>query len=291
MDRNRFHGAALAALLLTLASCGGSDDDLAGGGGSDEANVMARARQRAPQQAQPTQGTADAEGLNCNLTAPNGSNVVGVTIGMSADDAYRAIACSNRALRVSFSDRGGFGPQALADGRTMRKSILGERDGERIVVALLGLPGQERVVTIRRTLEFASGQEPAVASMIAELEQKYGALAHNPAEYGRWTGHSLRDANNRPLAPVGSLLGTRCALSVGMQAGEPDLQGDCGLSVSARIEFTPRNEQLASRLVVSMNDGAFGMRQFEAVHAAAQAAAQGQQSREVEAAEGRTPTL
>lgn len=260
-----------------------------GSGGAPVDAGVGRGQASAPGEAR----TADELGLNCNAVAAQrgeGPDVAGVTIGMSADQALQKLACSNRALRVAFSDQGGF-TQPLPDGRRPRTTISGEGPQERVVVALVGLPGQERVVTIRRTLEFAAGQEPVITNTIAQLEQKYGALAHNPAEYGRWTGHSLRDANNRPIAPNDSLLGARCALSVGMQAGQPDLQGDCGLAVSVDIRPSSSNEQLAGRLVVSMNNGAFGVQLVEAYRAHANGAAQQQQSQEVDQAAGRRPTL
>lgn len=297
MKRNRLHGAALAALLSTLAACGGggnSSNDLAGTDGGDAvARLNARDSQSAAgaqDRAQPGQGTADAEGLNCNLSPPSGPDVVGVTIGMSADDAYRAIACSNRALRVTVSERGGFGPPALPDGRRLRNSIVGEAEGERIEAALSGLPGAERVVTIRRSVTFAPGQEPARDALIQQLQGKYGTLTHDSREYGRWSGTTIRAPNGQPVPP-NTLLQSRCALSVGMLAGPPDLQGDCGHAVAVRIEESGNNPELAARLIVSMNDGAYGMRQVEAVRAQANATAQGQRAQEVEQARGRAPNL
>lgn len=241
-----------------------------------------------------TARTADELGLDCNAVAAQrgeGPDVVGVTIGMSADQALQKIACSNRALRVEASDRGGFALPALPDGRRPRTTITGEGGQERVVVGLIGLPGQERVVTIRRTIQFASGQEPVIANTVAQLEQKYGSLSRSSVQRGALTVQSLRNANNQPLDPSDSLLGTRCALSVGMQVGEPDLQGDCGLSVSATIQPSAANEQLAGRLVVSMNNGAFGMQQVEAYRTAARGAAQQRQAQEVQDAGGRAPAL
>lgn len=237
-------------------------------------------------------GTADAEGINCNgLAVPNGPDVVGVSIGMSAEDAYRAIACSNRALRVAFNDQGGFAVPPSADGQRPRTMITGESGQERITAALVGLPGQERVVTIRRNLEFAQGEESAVTNLIAQLEQKYGSLAHNPNQYGAWTGLSLRDARNQPLTTEGNLLGSRCAMSVGSQMGQPDLIAECGLSVGVHINFRRDNQQLAERLVVTMSNGAFGMEQIAALQAQARGAAQQRQAQEVNDAQGRRPTL
>lgn len=273
------------ALVLVLASCGGDENsqtaDLANGVSPDPA---------APSQAG-AQGTADAEGVNCNgLAAPSGPDVVGVSIGMSAEDAYRAIACSNRALRVAFSDRGGFDLPPLADGRRPRTTITAESDQERITATLIGLPGQERVVLIRRSLNFPQGQEPVVTSLVSELQRKYGALEHNPNQYGAWSGRSLRDANNQPLVsegPNGSLVASSCAMSV----LQDNLLSQCGQSVAVEISFSQANQQLASRLVVAVNGGAFGIQQIAAYRAQARGEAEQRQAREIENAQGRAPNL
>lgn len=279
--------------LLALAACGGdSGNNQFAGRSPEEIEAMMGQGSGGPIAESGTagQGTADAESINCSgLAAPNGPDVVGVSIGMSAEDAYRAIACSNRSLRVTYSDQGGFQLPPLPDGRRPRKSIHGENNQERIDVALVGMPGAERVVTIRRTVAFAQGQEPALNTLIAQLQQKYGALTHNPNQYGAWSGHALRGPDNQPI-PTGSLLESRCAVSVGMNAGQPDLLGDCGLSVAVHIEFGA-NEQIARQLMVSMSNGAFGVQQIEAIVAIARGAAQQQQAREVQEAAGRRPTL
>jgi hypothetical protein len=276
--------ALASTLVLALAACGGSGNssiDVANGASADRSASSSRGEG----------GTADAESINCNgIPAPDGLDVVGVSMGMSADDAHRAIACSNRALRVSFTDRGGFGLPPLADGQRPRTAIIGESGQERITVGLIGLPGQERVVTIRRTLNFARGQEPAVAAMISELQQKYGGLEHNPDQYGAWSGRALRDASNQPLisvGPSGTLLASQCEMGV-LQG---NLIGECGLSIAVDIDFSRENQQLASRLVVSMSNGAFGMQQLQAYQAQARGAAEQRQSQEVQDAQGRTPSL
>lgn len=278
--------ALVPAAVLVLAACG-SGNQSNPSGSPDIMNGSANA----PEQRQSARGTAAADNINCNgIQRGNGADVVGVTIGMSADDAFRAVACSNPALRVSFSNQGGFGPQALPDGRTMRKTITAEAGQERIQVSLVGLPGQERVVAIRRSINFERGQEPSATTLIAELQQKYGALDHNPNQYGAWSGRSLRDANNQPLSsegPNGTLVGSQCSMGL----LQDNLIGECGLSVGVEISLSRENQQLASRLVVSMSNGSFGVQQVEAVRAQAQGQAEQRQSQEVQNAQGRSPNL
>ena len=274
------------AAALALAACGGGNQTA----NNDSPDIMNGAMTSNPDQRHTAQasGTADAEGIECGAVQPgSGNDVVGVTVGMSADDAYRLIACSNRALRVSFSDRGGFGPQVLPDGRRMRKSITAVAGGERIQALLVGLPGQERVVAITRELPFASGEAPLVTALVAQLQGKYGALRHDPNQYGQWSGNAIRGADGQPL-PEGSLSGAGCSLSAGLGGS---LRGDCGLSVAVDIQISRENPNLADRLKVSLIDGAFGVRQIQTVNAVIEADARARQNRDTENARGNTPNL
>lgn len=282
-----FRGAALTVLLAAaLSACGGSGGNTAGSGTGDipDGNSNQPAATAAPG------GTADAEGINCGaLTAPTGADVVGVSIGMGAEDARKAMACSNRALRVSVSDQGGFNVPPSPDGRPAHRSILAEGGQERIQAMLVGAPGDERVVTIRRTIDFAPDREPLVAELIAQLERKYGSLFHNPNEYGRWTGDNIRSADGQPIPPAESMLRINCTPETSLL--QPMLRGECGLSVGVFIQPKESNERLATRLIVVMMNGSYGMQRIDALTANARNASNQQRDQETQRAQGRAPTL
>lgn len=293
MNRNRFHGAVMAALVFSLAACGGSDtnNDLAGTGDGDAvARLNARGSQRmAGAQQQPGQGTADAEGLNCNLAAPSGPDMVGVTIGMSADDAYRAIACSNPALRVEYGTGGGFNVPPPPGGGQMRTSIVARSDYEQITATLVGLPGQERVITIARSVRYRSGEELALDALHRQLQGKYGEMRQ---DFGTGVrniaiGH-VRTPEGRPIAGNEDSPDYGRCLPIGSAA---NIVGDCGLAVRFVITPNPNNRQLVSSFEAVMTDGATGMRIIDDYRAVAGRAQQQRHARDVEQAKGRTPNL
>ncbi|MBN8813451.1 MULTISPECIES: hypothetical protein [unclassified Sphingomonas] len=284
MKMNRLRGAACAALLAAMVSAcgGGGKTDLAGTDGGDEGATMNAAAPNRPS-GQP-QGTADAESIDCrSLAAPSGADVVGVSLGMRAEDAYKAVACSNRALRVTY-DAGGFQVPAMPDGSRPRTMVLGQRSGEKIEVSLAGLPGQETVVAIRREVTYGQGQEPQMAALAQQLRGKYGELtAAEGFGAGNYHATLIREQPRQP-----GEIRNPCEPPT---HGPMEIYPYCGPSVAVHVDANPSNPQLAAHLIVSLSDGMTGMRLLNEYRAHAQAAAQRQQNQEAGQAAGRNPTL
>ncbi len=291
MDRNRFHGAALAALLsLALAGCGGGNgsgnDDLSGTSGGDELAMMKdRARQQGTQSPAPQErGTADAEGIDCTLPSPNGPDVVGVTIGMRAEDAYKAIACSNRAMRVAYPG-GGIEVPAMPDGSRPRGMIVGRAYGDKVEVLLAGMPGQETVAFVRRDVTFQQGQQPTMAALQQQLRGKYGELTEGAGSGSR--GSYVASRARELFRPTTGVWGP-CAPPT---HGGMVIYAHCGSSVAVHVDANPDNRQLAIHLIVALADGGYGMRQIDTYRQSARNAAQQRQNQEAEQAKGNAPNL
>lgn len=236
-------------------------------------------------------GTANTERFDCaaiNAQHGEGPDIVGVTIGMPAEQAFQKVACSNPQLRVQYSQTGGFRVPPLPNGERPRTMIVTDGGQERVQVTLVGLPGQERVVAIKRETQFGAGDAPAFTTLRQQLESKYGTLVREAYQENTYTAGALRSADGRVIAANDDPLFMRCLPST---VGSVDVRGDCGLSVGVRIEPMPNNDSLARRLVVSMTHGSFGMAQIDAFAAHASSADQQRRESEVGAAAGRAPRL
>ena len=272
-------------ILFALTACGqGANDNSANPMSVDDA--VRALGQPGAQGASAQSGTAAAEGIDCGSVRGQGGegpDVVGVTIGMSAEQAYAKIACANPALRVEYSDQPNIRLPQLPGGQRPRTAIVGQGGGEQIEALLVGLPGQERVVAIRRDVNFSDGQEPEIGALQNQLRAKYGALQIQESG-SNFRASIVRENAAQPLCGV---IGD-CAPST---HGRLSLYERCGLSVAVHADRSNRNPSLVRRLIVAMTDGAFGTRQIEAVTAHAQGAVQ--QSNDAEAGEAakRVPAL
>lgn len=224
-------------------------------------------------------GTAATENIDCtSLAAPSGADVLGVSVGMRADDAYRIVACSNRAMKVWYGPGSLYTP-AMPDGTEPHGSITGQAPGEAVEVLLVGAPGQETVAYVRRQIYFPSDEWPQVATLRQQLLDKYGSLTDGHATMG-YTGSIVRPAYASARLPP---------LCVDLE--EMRIHEECGPSVAVYVQADRYNLQLADRLVVAISDGGYGMRQYAAYRAQAETAAHVGQARETEEAAGRRPSL
>ncbi len=269
--------------MLALTACGASGDQQSAAASPDD--LMNGAVSSEPAQAARSRGTADLEEIDCgSVEGQRGEepDVVGVTIGMSAEQAYAKIACSNRALRVQYSEQGSRLPP-MPGGQRPRTAITAERDGETLEAALVGLPGQERVVSIRREIRFPDGQQPQVAELEQQLRAKYGSLEIDPLYRTALRATLVRQHARMTIGgPSGP-----CAPAI---HGRLSLYAHCGLSISVYADRA-NNELLARNLIVAITDGAFGRRLMAESIQQARAAAERQNSEEAEKAAGRAPSL
>lgn len=172
----RLLGAASACALL--AGCGGSN--------TNNSAMPSVVDMRAPdpmgragaQTAGQAQGTAAADGIDCaNRKADaNGRNdVLGVVLGMGAQEAYERLACANPAFTVAFSEQGGFKVPEVPGAPSPRRLLTADAGTQHVTAYLIGAPGQEKVYAITRHVEFGEGDEPPTAKLRETLTAKYGA--------------------------------------------------------------------------------------------------------------------
>ena len=280
----------LAALLAaTLSACGGGRDGPAGGSGS----VLKNGGATTDQAAASVPGAAGERGIDCAATGAqhgDGPDVIGVTVGMPAGQAFQKIACSDPAMDVHYKEIDGSESirlPPLPNGQRPKYNIVAHRGGTTVHAYLIGLPGQERVISVNRTLRFERENAPAVAALVAQLEAKYGRLLRTPAIQDSYTAGAVRSAEGRAVTATDDPLFLRCMADGSLYS----LTGECGLSVVVSIYPRSDNPELVDYFDVSILNGNYGQQQVEAFVAYARGADQQRRNAEVEAASGRRPTL
>ncbi len=155
----------LVSLPLVIAACSNADE-------TDEVEPQAELDAELK-----NVGTQQAEGIDCpskKVDSTSAKNeITGVQIGMTAQQAYEAVACADPDYKVRYSDFG-FELPAIPDGSEPKRGIYAEKGLENISIFLMGLPGKERVIGISRYVEFPQGKEPTIKNLVESLTKKYG---------------------------------------------------------------------------------------------------------------------
>lgn len=241
-------------------------------------------------------------------------DAMGVRPGLSYDEATNAVLCTHELLVVT--PEAGRGFRIKDQGMKLRQGFSARfaeprlvRSGKQIVqdmqreatarslnsvreelqpgqskwyVGTMGVPGQERVISVGREERYANEQAPTVDAVRAALRKKYGAPTHErgatPTQMPtlRWA----HDAAGRPVGE-GAPLFFRCV-------GHPDpnvgtsVNPECGVVVEALLIPQKTNPDLVDRLMVSIVDQGGGHR---AIAATEQALAQGDAQRRAQEVE------
>lgn len=284
---------AVALVGGSLAGCGSNDAPV--NAGTREAPPPAAA---ASPNASAAQVAAEARGkLKCpaRTTAPARApgapvdDVVGVRPGMGYEEARDLVLCSHELLVARDAGRNfqiqTFGQQLrqgfvasfarervqkssqdilreMQDSAMARANNRATRDinpGEsKWYVATMGLPGQEKVISVAREEWFEAGRLPTSASVEQALVGKYGPPTHRidreaaPALYLTWA----YDLRQRPISETSPLY-NRCPGNAAPDAPN-NFSPDCGLVVNAAINRARDNQELASHVQVTVVDQAGG---------------------------------
>lgn len=220
-------------------------------------------------------------------TAP-GLDIVGIRIGMRADEAFRRVVCTVPDLQVGYRAYSGnpYG-RAARPGSASARDFIESRISNGVApdafrVELAGLPGSEEVVAVHRELHFTPGSEPTIATLAAELGRKYGLVNGLPAEqrlqYGFYAA-SLIDGEGRLTAGV---IEYRCT-----SRDSPTPRIDCPYFIAAEVRPRPDNPELAREMRIEIRSGPHAARMAAAYEAAATAAVERQRAQERAAAAGR----
>lgn len=289
------------ALLGALVLCGCDDGAGPAGAGSTPASAAAtaaaqgnataeevaeeaRGRVRCPPKIQSAARAADAPV----------DDILGVRIGQTYDEARELVLCSHPLLVVTESRDRGF--QIESHGRTLRQGFDAkpararvERSAREIVqdmqdeamgrglnratreigpgesrwyVGTLGLPGEDRVISIAREEWFQADHQPTTASIAQALAAKYGTPGRI-ADVGTmqlyswtWEAAGRRLVEGAPLYPV-------CRGNPSPDA-PTNLNAECGLTIEASVHVLPSNPGLAEYLRVSIVDQAGAYAAYDA---------------------------
>ena len=162
-------GTGIAAIALALSACGGGASGNAQGSPANEAATASPA----PSGAVPEAVRKDCANLP-QADAKTDNDILGIDLGMRADDAIKIAKCNKEGFTVSVVDDTSV---PVPDGSHPRGKIVMDKDGDEIDAFLVGVPGQEKVYALMRGKTFADGTEPTMDQMRATITQKYSPLA------------------------------------------------------------------------------------------------------------------
>jgi hypothetical protein len=123
----------------------------------------------------------------------------------------------------------------------------------RYFVSSMGLPGQEKVLSVAREEYFPTDKLPTVDSVKQALISKYGEPSQANGNYLWWE----YDPAGAKITQGSPLLGA-CSINVSPDAST-SLSTNCGVTVGAAIQPARENPGLAHSLAVSSQNGAAGM--------------------------------
>jgi hypothetical protein len=253
-------------------------------------------------------------------------DVLGVRPGIAYEEAWNAVLCTHELLVAApqvgrgfdlkapeaRSVRQGFGA-AFAEARVVKssKEIMKELQADamarggnavredlkpgqsRWFVSTMGVPGQERVISVAREERFAADQSPTIDATVEALLKKYGTPSH--LQGGSGNLHPLLRWAYDPqgqLVKEGAPLFHRCQ-GTSDPNGSLNLVPDCGRVVQALLVPQRNNPALVDRLQVGVVDQGGGYNLIVATEQALGQTDQERRAREVEKASknAKAPTL
>lgn len=175
-------------------------------------------------------------------SANNLPDIVGIRVGMSAQDAYNALRARANGSKIGIA-------QSMIPGiqqpvaTVMALQVVGSSPREEITVYLTFPPQKQVVWNVVRTLTFEKGKEPTGASIMDGLRQKYGPetgggttglywnftqdgqrpnpheVMQNGCANGGYTSQVQDFLNPVPISPVASFeTSTKCDIYVAVTA-------------------------------------------------------------------------
>lgn len=279
----------------TLAACGSGEP---GNGSATGSGTPAAASRAASGNATAAEVAAEARGkLKCprnprSPQRPPGApvdDVVGVRPGMTYDEAMQAVLCTHELLVASDAGRNF---QIQTHGQKVRQGFVARfakervqrtpeeimrdlqdsamaRGSNRVVrdvnpgeakwyVATMGLPGEERVISVSREEWYEAGKQPTAASVEQALIAKYGPPGKRSHAMNDNRRHLswIFDLRQRPVTEA-SALHNQCFAIADPDAGN-NFSPDCGIVIAASIYPLRDNPELAEFLQVAVVDQAGG---------------------------------
>jgi hypothetical protein len=205
--------------------------------------------------------------VNCDQvkpqTAPPGSptdDILGVRPGLLPKQAQDILICENPRFSIDGQDDkgGNFGIPPYPDGTMALNGFTATQEespttpGDKIIVTYVGLPGEERVAGVGRTMSFPPGHEPTIGSIRDGLIRKYGApngTLSGLATILRWIhspdGSMISEHSDRMIQCTQNVSGSGASVN-----------SNCGLTITASIYSSNDNPAAASSFNVAVIDQA-----------------------------------
>lgn len=251
-------------------------------------------------------------------------DVVGVRPGMTYEEAVNVVLCTHDLLVVGDAGRSF---QMQTYGQKLRQGFVASFARERVqrssqdilremqdsamargtnratrsihpgeskwYVGTMGLPGQEKVISVAREEWFEEHRQPTAASVEQALIRKYGSPTHR-IDHGAQVDLHLSwayDLSQRPLTEASPLY-RECPGNASPD-GSNSFSPDCGLVVNARVGRLRENPELAAYVQVNVLDQAGGYQAITDTEQALQQQEAQRRREEVERASknARAPTL
>lgn len=306
MRSYRACGLAIAT-SLALAACGGKGD--AGDDGSTSG----------PAPGAVAAAAADAgDDLRCPAPVRDdlpGPDIIGLRLGMAADEALATARCALGADAEVRTDRRWLdrldthGVELGVQTFTVRRGehrpcdfrrewqdceggLKWEHVDETVTVATPGAPGAETAHVVWRTQAFREGAMPPVQGLVDALTAKYGPpqfvdSSDKPSGHGAGYRHLewLYDRAGTPLTPANPLFHA-CRGAVRAHRGNTTARwtDGCGLSIHARVVPSGKNPGLAMEMVGAMVHQSALSAHVETMQAELQRQGQARREAEVQAA-------
>ncbi|MBS1805859.1 MAG: hypothetical protein JST28_21160 [Acidobacteria bacterium] len=215
-------------------------------------------------------------------------DVVGVHPGMALDEAANVILCDDPHLVVKENASRGYNINTygqhvrqgfdakFAEARVVKTSAQIMQDMQddairrggnayvaplqpgqiRYYVSSMGMPGQERVLSVAREEYFVTGKLPAVDSLKQALIAKYGEPTQsNGSGAVAYIWWEYEPSGSKIAA--GSALSSACRINASPDSGT-SLSTQCGPAVGALIQSSNDNPGLARSLAVTAQNGSWG---------------------------------
>lgn len=171
------------------------------------------------------------------------NDIVGIDLGMSADDALKIAKCNKEGFAVNVADDTSV---TLPDGSHPRGGITLQKSDDRIDVFLAGLPGKEKVFALMRGKKFPEGAEPTMDQMRADLVKKYAPIAPDES-----TMTPDIDTQVQALTPDGQQISgsqlSSCTFTFGQNMGHNSLgqlHEECGFTKKFQMSAKSGNDAL-----------------------------------------------
>ena len=319
---NRFVWLACVLAVFSMAACGSKSTSTAGTGSAQASKAAPAGAATAEQVAKEMRGNVKcpAKATTAPASGEPVDDVTGIRPGMSWDEAANFVMCDNPLMVVTENSRTfnintngqhirqGFDGK-FAEPRVVKNSqqILDDmRKGEmlrtenayvaplqpgqsRYGLTFMGMPGQERVLSVAREEYFANGKQPTMDSVKQALIGKYGTPTYENDGQRSYFAWEFDPAGNR--LPPGSPANAQCGMNTPTPDAAVNLSSGCGVTVGAVIDALPSNPGLAHDLDVMSQNGAQGMAALKAVADFYQNADNARQANEIKNASKNAPKL